>query len=60
LSCPQSSPVLKYGEALAVLFFHRRGAKGAESYYFLFAAERAANKKTQALRAKRKSDLRIN
>jgi hypothetical protein len=44
---------------LAMVFFHRRGAEGAESDVFLFAAERPANKKTQALRAKRKSDLRI-
>jgi hypothetical protein len=39
--------------------FHRTGAKGAEKDYFLFAVERTANKKTQALQAKHKSDLRI-
>jgi hypothetical protein len=39
--------------------FHRRGAEGAEKIYFLFAAERPANKMAQALRAKPKSDLGI-
>ena len=38
--------------------FHRRGAEGAECVYF-FAVERPANIKTQALRAKIKSDRRI-
>jgi len=35
------------------------GAKGAEIKYFLFAVERTANKKIQALGANHKSDLRI-
>jgi hypothetical protein len=35
--------------------FHRKGAKAAESDYFLFAVERTANKKTHALRAIYKS-----
>jgi hypothetical protein len=39
--------------------FHRPGAEVAESDYFLFAVERPANKKTQALRAKQKSELRV-
>ena len=53
------APTLKYSNVLSVVFFHRRGAEGAESDYFLFAAEGPANKKTQALQAKRKSDLQI-
>jgi hypothetical protein len=39
--------------------FHRRGAEGAESSCFLFAAERPADKKAHALRAKLNFDLRI-
>jgi hypothetical protein len=62
-----SISILNYDDVIAVIFFHRRGAKIAESNYFLFAVERprwngmqsTANKKAQALRAKYKSDLRI-
>jgi len=39
--------------------FHHRVAKGAEGIYFLFAAERPANKKAQALQANIKSERRI-
>ena len=54
-----SALIHNYGNVLEEIFFHRRGAEGAESYYFLFAVERTANKKIQALRAKHKSALRI-
>jgi hypothetical protein len=62
-----SAPIRNYGDVLAAIFFHRRGAKGAEIKYFLFAVERprrngmqaTANKKIQALGANHKSDLRI-
>jgi hypothetical protein len=39
--------------------FHRRDAEGTESSYFLFAAERPAIKKIQALRAKHYFELQI-
>jgi hypothetical protein len=32
------APKIKYGSVVAVVFFHRRGAEGAESD-FLFAAD---------------------
>ena len=51
-----SAPIHNYRNVLAVIFFHRRGAESAESDYFLFAVERTANKKIQALLAKHKSD----
>jgi hypothetical protein len=53
-----SGPISKYGSILAVVFYHRKGAEGAGSYDFLVAAERPANKKTQALRAKYEFDPR--
>jgi hypothetical protein len=54
-----SAPIRNYGDIFAVIFFHRRGAKDAERKYLLFAVERTANKKIQALGANHKSDLRI-
>jgi hypothetical protein len=51
--------VLKERNVVAVVLFHRKGAEDAKCDYFLFAAERPANKKTQALRAKHKFDLQI-
>ena len=43
----------------ANFLFHRKGAKDAGSEYFLFAFERPANKKTQALRANQNFELKI-
>ena len=33
-----SASIRNYGDVFAVIFFHRRGAKGAEIKYFLFSA----------------------
>ena len=55
---PLSALIRNYGDVFAVIFFHRRGAKGAERKYFLFTVERTVNKKIQALRINYKSELR--
>jgi len=44
-----SAPIRNYGDVFAVIFFHRRGAKGAERKYFLFTVERTANEKKNTL-----------
>jgi hypothetical protein len=43
------APIRNYGDVFALIFFHRKGAKGAEKKYFLFAVERTANKKKTTL-----------
>ena len=46
-----SAPIRNYGDVFALIFSHRRGARDAESppEADLFAVERTANKKHQAL-----------